>query len=101
MDSHYLEFFDARVPFGKNGGAAGWTRIPSGARYEAPESDFPSPKSTTGWLRAHVATLAGFYQGISEGRQRCASFEDALQTQKVLTAVAESARRERWIDVEK
>ena len=102
MDSHYLEFFDARVPFGKNGGSAGWTRIPSGARYEAPESDFPSPKSTTGWLRAHVAALAGFYQGISEGgRPRCASFEDALQTQKVLTAVAESARRNQWIDVEK
>lgn len=96
MNSHYLEFFDATLPYGPNGGEAGWRKIPAGARYDAPDCDFPSPKSTTGWLRAHVASLAAFYQSVADGLVHGADFRQALRVQDVLTAIADSASSGQW-----
>ena len=97
MNSHYLEFFDATVPHGDYGGDAGWKKIPGGARYPAPECDFPSPKSTTGWLRAHVASLAAFYRGIADGGVYGADFRQALKIQDALGAISDSAKTRSWV----
>ena len=91
MNSHYLEFFDATEPSGAYGGESGWKKLACGGRYPSPESDFPSPKSTTGWLRAHVASLASFYRGIADGCVYGADFEQALAVQSILNAVYNSA----------
>ncbi len=99
MNPHYLEYFDARVRFGTYGGDAGWKKIACGARYPAPESDFPSPKSTTGWLRAHVASLASFYRGIADGKIYGADFEQGLKIQDALGKIAASTQTRTWLDL--
>ena len=97
MDPHYLEYFDATIAPGRNGGDFGWKRIACGARYEFPESEFPSPKSTTGWIRAHVASLAAFYHAIGGGASVGADFHQALRVQDALDAVKRSAEERTWI----
>lgn len=99
MNPHVLEFFDATTPYGAYGGDAGWKSIPSGGRYPAPESDFPSPKSTAGWLRGHVASLAAFYRGIADGQVYGADFRQALRTQDALDAIARSAESKLWTEL--
>ena len=96
MDPHYLEFFDATLPSGTYGGESGWTKIACGARYPSPESGFPSPKSTTGWLRAHIAALVSFYRGIADGRVYGPDFKQAIEVQDVLNAVQTSAITNRY-----
>ena len=96
MDPHYLEFFDGTKPSGANGGESGWTRIAAGARYEAPECDFPSAKSTTGWLRAHVASLATFYRSVGEGGSFGPDLAQGLRIQDALDAVKRSVERRSW-----
>ena len=96
MNSHYLEFFDATNESGVNGGNSGWLKIACGGRYAAPESEFPSPKSTTGWVRAHVASLATFYRSIADGRSYGADIAQALRIQDALDVVARSAEERTW-----
>jgi predicted dehydrogenase len=96
MEPHYLEFFDGTKPSGLNGGESGWTRIASGARYEAPECDFPSAKSTTGWLRAHVASLATFYRSVAEGGSFGPDLAQGLRIQDALDAVKRSVANRSW-----
>ena len=97
MDPHYLEYFDATIAPGRHGGDFGWKRIACGGRYEFPESEFPSPKSTTGWIRAHVASLAAFYHAIGGGASVGADFHQALRVQDALDAVKRSAEERTWI----
>ena len=96
MDPHYLEFFDATLPSGTYGGESGWTKIACGARYPPPESGFPSPKSTTGWVRAHVASLASFYGALERGEQASPSLEQGLRVQDALFAIQKSAQTREW-----
>lgn len=96
MDPHYLEFFDATVSSQANGGEYGWKRIACGARYASPECEFPSPKSTTGWIRAHVASLAGFYRSIELGRSIGPDLEQALKIQDALESIRISAKDRTW-----
>ena len=96
MDPHYLEFFDGTKPSGANGGESGWTRIAAGARYEAPECDFPSAKSTTGWLRAHVASLATFYRSVAEDGSFGPDLAQGLRIQDALDAVKRSVANRSW-----
>jgi len=67
MQPHYLEFFDAGTTDRPLGGDAGWKSIPCGGRYESPNNDFPSPKATIGWMRAHVACLSNFLHTVLYG----------------------------------
>lgn len=99
MDSHYLEYFDATRPSETNGGNYGWTRIACGGRYGSPDSDFPSPKSTTGWIRAHAASLSLFYRSIESGRALGADLEQALRVQDALETIKESAKERAWLTV--
>ncbi len=96
MDPHYLEFCDATVPPQVNGGGYGWLRIACGARYGDPNCDFPSPKSTAGWVRAHVASLASFYGALERGEQASPSIEQGLRVQDALFAIQKSAQTREW-----
>ncbi len=96
MNPHYLEFFDATKPTAPNGGESGWLQIAAGGRYGAPESEFPSPKSTTGWARAHVASLATFYRSIAEGKALGPDLEQGLRIQDALDVVKKSVRERSW-----
>lgn len=99
MDPHYLETYDMTVPDQPMGGSRGWTRIAAGQRYPAPAAAFPGPKFAIGWLRAHLACLAGFLSCVAAGRPGDPDLAQALYLQRLLDAARLSAADNRWVAV--
>jgi predicted dehydrogenase len=99
MSPHFLEWFDATAPDSPLGGTQGWTRIATGQRYPAPASGFPGAKHHIGWLRAHVACLANFLQGVAEGRPAQPGLADGIHVQRLMDLARESARTGQWVTV--
>lgn len=99
MNPHYLEFYNATVPDRPLGGDAGWIRIACGARFEPPETDFPSPKSTFGWIRAHAACLANFLHAVDSGQTTEPDLLQGVKIDRYLAAVLDSARSGSRVDV--
>lgn len=99
MDPHYLEFFDATASDRPLGGESGWKRIACGARFEAPDTDFPSPKSTTGWARAHAACLSNFLHAVVEGRRTEPDLLQGVKIDRLIDDVFRSAYSRSWVDV--
>jgi predicted dehydrogenase len=98
MQPHYLEFFDASAADRSLGGDSGWKRIPCGGRYELPDNDFPSPKSSIGWQRAHVACLSNFLHAVVENRQTMPDLRQGIAVDRLIDAVLRSAAERRWVD---
>jgi len=98
MQPHYLEFFDATLSDRPLGGDSGWKRIPCGARYESPDSDFPSPKASIGWQRAHVACLSNFLHAVVENRQTTPDLRQGIVVDRLIDAVLRSAADRHWVD---
>jgi predicted dehydrogenase len=98
-DPHYLEIYSTGAVDQPLGGTRGWTRVDCGQRYGPPASGFPSPKSTIGWLRSHVACLANFLQAVAEGRPAEPDLEQGIYVQHLMDALRRSAAANRWIDV--
>ena len=90
MDAHYLDYYDAAQK-------TGWTRLAAGARYTDPHTEFPSPKSTAGWVRAHAACIAQFAVSVERGTDPGADLRQGIRIQKFLDAVRRSAKRRAWI----
>jgi len=99
MQPHYLELFDAKTTDRPLGGDAGWRRIPCGSRYEGPDNDFPSPKSTIGWIRAHVACLSNFLHAVAENRQTAPDLQQGIAIDRLIDSALRSAAERRWVDV--
>lgn len=99
MDPHYLDFFDGSASDKPLGGESGWRRIPCGARFELPDTDFPSPKSTIGWTRAHAACLSHFLQAVVENRFVSPDLMQGVKIDRLIDAVFRSASSRSWIDV--
>jgi len=99
MDPHHLKFHDASAPDQPLGGLRGWNRIDTGQRYEPPAAPFPSPKTSFGWIRSHVACLANFLQAVAEGRPAQPGLEQGIHVQHLIDCARRSAAQERWIDV--
>ncbi|MDO5552778.1 MAG: Gfo/Idh/MocA family oxidoreductase [Planctomycetia bacterium] len=101
MNSHYLEFFgpegkwqvsvsDDNPPEETPGV---WRSLACGGRYSMPHSDFPSPKSQTGWIRAHIASLANFMHNVNEGLPGSPDLFQGYRVQSALDAVERSFRQ--------
>ena len=99
MQPHYLEFFDATTADRPLGGDSGWKQIPCGGRYESPDNDFPSPKASIGWMRAHVACLSNFLHAVVENRQTTPDLHQGIAVDRLIDSVLRSATERRWIDV--
>jgi predicted dehydrogenase len=97
MQPHYLEFFDASATDHPLGGDAGWKRIPCGGRYA--DNDFPSPKSSIGWMRAHVACLSNFLYAVVENRPAMPDLRQGVAVDRLIDIVLRSAAERRWRDV--
>lgn len=95
MQPHYLEFFDAELPDQPIGGISGWTRIPCGGRFESPHASFPSPKSTIGWTRAHVACLSNFLSAVIRNEQADPDLYQGAKIQNLMDHVFLSAQNNR------
>lgn len=96
MDPHHLEIYDATAAGAPQGGMRGWTRVDTGQRYDAPAC-FPAPKSTLGWLRAHVQSLYHFMDCVDRGVPAEPGLEQGIYIQRVLEAVQKSARTGQWM----
>lgn len=91
MQPHRLDVYDARVADQPLGGMKGWTAVDCGQRY--PEAQFPGPKFSIGWMRAHVACLYNFLSHVSNGVPGEPGFEQGLYVQHVIERVRESVSR--------
>ncbi len=98
IDPHHFEFHDALAPDAPLGGLCGWNRISTGQRYEPPASGFPNLKSSIGWIRSHAACLANFLCAVAEGRPAQPSLEQGIRIQRIMEAIRQSAREDRWVD---
>ena len=98
MQPHYLDFFDASATDRPHGGDSGWKLIPCGGRYESPDIDFPSPKATIGWMRAHVACLSNFLHAVVENRPAMPDLRQGIAVDRLIDVVLRSATERRWVD---
>ncbi|MFP4374407.1 MAG: Gfo/Idh/MocA family protein [Spirochaetaceae bacterium] len=92
MDPHHLEIYDRRDAPYRGAAPGGWTRLQTGGRYPEPARDFPSPKNSIGWLRAHLACIASFMQHVHAGTQPDPGLADGLYMQQVIDAVERAAQ---------
>jgi predicted dehydrogenase len=99
MEPHYLDVFDGADADRPYGGMRGWRRVAAGQRYEKPDSDFPTPKASIGWIRSHVACLSHFLQAVAEGKAADPGLAVGVRLQRLLDATARSAKERRWIDL--
>ena len=92
---NYLEFFDA-------------TETPELQAYRSllvtgpghPYSDrFWKPGHVIGYEHTFIAALGEFLQALGAGKPFHPNFQDALQTERVLAAVASSAESGGWVDL--
>lgn len=97
MDPHHLEIYDVSSATQPIGGVRGWTRVDTGQRYEAPAC-FPAPKSTIGWLRAHVQCLYHFMDCVHRNVPAEPSLSQGIYIQKVMDAVQRSAQNGAWAE---
>jgi predicted dehydrogenase len=95
MQPHHLQVYDAGISDKPFGGMRGWTLVDCGQRY--PESHFPGPKFSIGWMRAHVASLFSFLDNVSKGSAGEPGFDQGLYVQHIIERVRESARLSEWV----
>jgi predicted dehydrogenase len=100
MEPHYLEFHDATAIDQPLGGLLGWNRIAAGQRYPVPATAFPSPRTSIGWLRSHMACLANFLQAVADERPATPGLDQGLRIQRLIHSVRQSAAEGRWVNVE-
>lgn len=70
-----------------------WRTYACGGRYEPPHSEFPSPKSSTGWIRAHIASLAQFVDDVNRQVPGHPDLLQGYRVQMALDAVERSFRQ--------
>jgi len=99
MEPHFLDFHDAAAPDRPLGGLRGWNRIAAGHRYDPPATSFPSPKTTVGWIRAHVGCLGNFLQAVAQQRPAEPDLDQGIRVQHLMDCVRRSAEAQRWVDV--
>ncbi len=97
MQPHHLQVYDAGISDQPLGGMKGWTLIDCGQRY--PDSNFPGPKFSIGWIRAHVASLYRFLENVSKGYAGEPGFDQGIYIQHVIERVRDSARLGEWVDI--
>jgi predicted dehydrogenase len=99
MEPHKLDYFDASQPDTPVGGFRGWTRIETGQRYPAPAASFPGPKHAIGWIRSHLACLAGFMDAVYRNTEPIPGWRDGLYVQTVLEALRQSCASGERVDI--
>ena len=97
-----IEFYDVTKSDKPFGGDAGWLKIACANRFESPDTDFPSKKSTIGWTRAHVACLAHFIQSIAAKEPislpQHADLMQGYKIEQLMQTVFDSAQQQKWLD---
>ena len=96
-DLHRLEYFEHRDP----GIVRGWRSI------HVTDGDHPYmgnwwvPGLQIGYEHSFVHQVADFLEGLSKGKPAQPDFRNAYETQLVLDAIMDSAKKGNWVDVKK
>ncbi|HNS33342.1 MAG TPA: Gfo/Idh/MocA family oxidoreductase [bacterium] len=75
----------------------GYSVVPVVSRY--PESTFPGPKFSVGWIRGHVHSIYKFLCSVDSNTCASPSFYDGHYNMKVVEAAIQSDRSRTWIPV--
>ncbi len=73
---NYLNFYNRKET------ESGFKKIPTLGNY--PESNFPGPKFTTGWIRGHIHSIYCFIKSIYENSPAIPSFFDGIYNMKII-----------------
>ena len=99
MDPGYLEYYDNTAKEDSFGGNKGFIRIDCMQKYEKPGGEFPNPRFTIGFVRAHVHSLYHFIDNVYHEKDSAPSFSEGAYIQHVMEQCYLSADRNQWIDV--
>lgn len=99
MEPNWLEFYDNTLPEAGYGGLKGYTRIECVQRYGTPGGDFPGPKFSVGWIRAHVHSLYNFLCCVDQMKNASPSFKEGAYIQYVMEKAYESDSFKKWVDL--
>jgi predicted dehydrogenase len=94
LDPNCLEADSLSDPDGPIGGLRGWKRIATIQRCE-PSASFPGGKVGGGWLRGHLHCQYAFLSAVACGRQGEPSLHRGVRVERMVAAVAQSARSRR------
>jgi len=72
----------------------GFKKIFTGGNYR--ESNFPGPKFTTGWIRAHIHSIYNFLNCVYENKNASPSLYDGIYNMKVIDKIKKSIETKRW-----
>lgn len=100
MEPNWLEYYDNTLPEGDFGGEKGFKKIECVQRYPKPGGDFPGPKFSVGWIRAHVHSLYHFLCCVDEGRRAAPSLLDGAYVQYVMEKAYESDLNQCRVDLD-
>jgi predicted dehydrogenase len=96
-DLHRLQYFDHR----DQGLVRGWRSV------HVTDGDHPYmghwwvPGLQIGYEHSFVHQVADFLEGVAKGKPAQPDFRNAYETQLVLDAILESARKQQWMEVSK
>jgi predicted dehydrogenase len=96
---HYLEHYRQNESDQPIGGTRGWIAIETGQGYPQPAAAFPSSKMSIGWMRAHLACLAGFMFALHEERPVEPDVHQGIYIQHVMECIRDSARSRQWVSL--
>ena len=97
MQPNHLQVYDAGLSDQPLGGMKGWTSVDCGQRY--PESNFPGPKFSIGWIRAHVASLYSFLDNVHNGAPGEPGLDQGIYIQRIIECTRTSAELNDWVKV--
>ena len=72
----------------------GFRKIFTGGNYN--ESNFPGPKFTSGWIRAHFHSDYNFLNSIHNNKEAHPSLYDGIYNMKVIEKIKKSIRTKKW-----
>ena len=99
MQPNFLEVYDVRDTSEPVGGYRGFTAIETVQRFPEPATQFPGPKFTIGWMRAHAGNAFDFITNIVEGKKPDADMNSAYKVQEVMEACQISDKKGKWVDL--
>jgi predicted dehydrogenase len=94
-DLHRLQYFDHRDP----GIVRGWRSIHVSDGDQPYMKNWWVPGLQIGYEHTFIHQVADFLDGVAKGKPAQPDFRDAYRTQLVLDAILQSAREQKWVNV--
>jgi len=94
-DLHRLQYFEHRDP----GIVRGWRSIHVTDGEHPYMGKWWVPGLAIGYEHSFVHQVADFLEGVSKGQLASPTFRDAYETQRILDAISDSAKKGAWVDV--